>query len=551
MVFNKGCFLFLIDHFRAMSLRLIIIVFIFGNSFPVHSQITLKGNIRDAKSNSPLAYVNIGISKKNIGTTSQENGWFSIKIPAENLLDTLRFSLVGYEQLEVAINTLSADKTVEIKLNEKAAWLKELKILGGKPVEKSYGIKKRGGPIHFTDGMFSQDDIFEIGQLIKLGSSPAQITSANLYVDSDTEDSASFRINFYRYDKDKPSGRIVEKSILQKHLVKNGWLRFDLTQAEIVLDGNFIVAIECLPNPGKMGKPLTYEVKLGGSSKSFYRRNSQGQWNTPPHHYCLFITALVDKDTPEQTEDQQTEPTFKLYSAAVKDTFNVFVRLPEKYERSSSHKYPVVYHLDGNAYFEHVSASTRKLSRKKSFRKPIIIGIGYRDAYLMDSLRNRDYTYPLALAADSFAISGGGKNFYSFLQHELIPHVEHTYRADSTNRTLMGHSLGGYFTLYALLEGLGKGSIFNQYVSASPSIHYYNDYIINELKAALTEKHPDIKLFLSMGEMEISGNRFYQFNDLLKTARFIDLQTKVYPNLEHMGTALPSFEDGLEFIFAR
>ncbi|TDE18087.1 alpha/beta hydrolase-fold protein [Dyadobacter psychrotolerans] len=502
-----------------MLTRLMVLIFILCNSFSVRSQIILKGNIHDAKSNSPLAYVNIGINKKNIGTTSMENGWFSLKIPAENLMDTLRFSLVGYEQLDVAINALSPDRTVEIKLDEKAAWLKELKILGSKPVEKSYGIKKRGGPIHFTDGMFSQNDIFEIGQLIKLGSGPAQITSANLYVDSDTEDSASFRINFYRYDMDKPSSRIVEKSLLQKHLVKKGWLRFDLTYAGIVLNGDFIVAIECLPNPEKSGKSFTYEIKLGGSSKSFYRRNSQGQWNTPPHHYCLFITALVDKDTPEQIEDQQTGPTFKIYSAAVKDTFNVFVRLSEKYEHGSSEKYPVVYHLDGNAYFEHVSASTKKLSWKKSFREPIIIGIGYRDAYLMDSLRNRDYTYPKASAADSFAISGGGKNFYSFLRHELIPHVEHTYRADSTNRTLMGHSLGGYFTLYALFEGLSKGLVFNQYVSASPSIHYYNDYIINELKAVLPKKDLDLRLFLKMGEMEISRNRFYQFIDLLETAR--------------------------------
>jgi hypothetical protein len=31
----------------------------------------------------------------------------------------------------------------------------------------------------------------------------------------------------------------------------------------------------------------------------------------------------------------------------------------------------------------------------------------------------------------------------------------------------------------------------------------------------------------------------------------MDLQTKVYPNLEHMGTAVPSFEDGLKFMFLR
>jgi len=531
--------------------RLIVIIVLFGNNHLVQSQIIIRGSLRDAKSNYPLAYVNIGIKTKNIGTTSLENGTFSIKIPNENRRDTLSFSMVGYEQLNLPINELGNNRIVDVKLKEKSVELKEFKFSGNKPVEKKYGIKKRGGLLHFTDGMFSQDDIFEIGQLIQLGSSPAQITSANLYINSDTEDTASFRINFYRYDGNKPSSRIIEKSILQRHPVKKGWLRFDLVSNEIVLNGNFIVSIECIPNPKKVGKPLTYEIKLGGSSKSFYRRNSLGQWNTPPHHYCLFITALVDKGTPDEIEDQETIPAFKIFSNAVKDTFDVFVRLPKDYERHSARKYPVVYHLDGNAYFEHVSTSIEKLSRKKSFREPIIVGIGYRDAFVMDSLRNRDYTFPMALVADRFAVSGGGKNFYNFLEHELIPHIESKYRVDNTDRTVMGHSLGGYFTLYALCQGLNNGPIFNNYVAASPSISYHNDYIIHELNNALLKEGKNLKLFLSVGEMEISGSIFSDFEDLLKTFKFIDLQTQVYPHLEHMGTAVPSFEDGIKFISSR
>jgi len=534
-----------------MLTRLILMLLIFGNNCFVQSQIVIKGSIQDAENNHPLAYVNIGINTKNIGTTSLENGKFSIKIPNENLSDTLSFSMVGYQQLDLPIGKLSNNKSLDIRLKQKAVDLKELKILAKRPIEKKYGIKKRGGPLHFTDGMFSQEDIFEIGQLIKLGSSTAQITSVNLYVSSDTEDSASFRVNFYRYNGGKPSNRIVEKNILQRHPVKKGWLRFDITDYGIVLDGDFIVSIECIPNPEKPSKPITYEIKLGGSSKSFYRRNSLGQWNTPPHHYCLFITALMDKDTPDEIEDKETLPAFKIYSNVVKDTFNVFVQLPKDYGRSSVTKYPVVYHLDGNAYFEHVSCSIKKFTRRKSFTEPIIVGIGYRDAYAMDSLRNRDYTFPKALAADSFAVSGGGPNFYKFLEHELIPHIEFKYRADDTNRTIMGHSLGGYFTLYALCQGLNKGLIFNNYVSASPSISYHHDYIIRELKKLLPKDGKNLKLFLSMGEMEISGNSFSNFNELLKTSKIIDLQTQIYPHLEHMGTAVPSFEDGMKFISIR
>jgi predicted alpha/beta superfamily hydrolase len=534
-----------------MITRLILMILIFGDNYLVQSQTIIKGNIVDASNNQPLAYVNVGINKKNIGTISRENGEFSIKIPDENLRDTLSFSLVGFQQLDLPVKMLSDKKSVNIKLRERTVELNELTIRENRPIEKKFGIKKRGGPIHFTDGMFSQEDIFEIGQLIKLGRGPAQIMSANLYISSDTEDSASFRINFYRYDGEKPSDRIIAKSILQKHPVKKGWLRFDVSDHGVVVDGDFIVSVECIPDAEKTDRKLTYEVKLGGSSKSFYRRNSLGQWNTPPHHYCLFITALVDKDTPDEIEDKETLPAFKLYSEVVKDTFNVFVRLPKDYQRSSATKYPVVYHLDGNAYFEHVSTSINKLSRRKAFKEPILVGIGYRDAYVMDSLRNRDYTFPKALASDSFAVSGGGQNFYKFLEHELIPQIEYKYKTDARNRTIMGHSLGGYFTLYALCQGLNKGLVFNNYVSASPSISYHHDYIVNELKRVLPRGGKNLKLFLSMGEMEISGNSFSNFNDALKTSRIIDIQTRVYPDLEHMGTAVPSFEDGMKFISIR
>src|SRR5690606_10805484 len=101
---------------------------------------------------------------------------------------------------------------------------------------------------------------------------------------------------------------------------------------------------------------------------------------------------------------------------------------------------------DGNAYFDAVANSVDNYIQGKNISvDPIVVGIGYENAYVMDSLRNRDYTYPEALPADSFTVSGKGDKFYDFIKAKLVPHIDSIYRTDKTNRTIMGHSFGGYF----------------------------------------------------------------------------------------------------------
>jgi hypothetical protein len=426
-------------------------------------------------------------------------------------------------------------------------------ISGDKLVEKKYGIKRRG-IVHFTDGMFKKDDSFEIGQVLKLGGKTAQITSVNLHINSSRPDSGNFRITVYRFDVEdnRPKERIVEKNIIQRHPIREGWLKFDVKEYNILLKGNVLIAVEFIPEDKEGIQQILYEVKIGGSSKSFYRKSSFGQWNAPPHHYCLYATAMVDKDAPEDLEEEESVPAFSLKSSNAVEPYSIFVRLPKDYNTTGK-KYPVVYHVDGNVYFDPISSSLNRLIKKKKVASDaIVVGIGYENAYVMDSLRDRDYTYPKANPADSFPVSGGGERFYRFIRTELIPHIEMTYRVDTTNRTLMGHSLGGYFVLYALSKETEGTTLFNSYVAASPSISYYDNYIPQQFQYLRfkEEGKEKRKLFLTIGELEIDEDPtdgFKNFDRILSAQHFIHLKSHIYKNLEHMGTAVPSFEDGLEF----
>src|SRR5690606_6727817 len=209
---------------------------------------------------------------------------------------------------------------------------------------------------------------------------------------------------------------------------------------------------------------------------------SLGQWTRPPHHYCLYVTAITEKYAPDDPNEKEAQPAFTLKSDFSSESYSIFVRLPKRYSKQKKQTYPVIYLLDGNAYFDAVASSVDGyIQRKKLSVDPIVVGIGYENAYVMDSLRNRDYTYPEALPADSFKISGRGDKFYTFIQTKLIPYIDSAYRTDKTNRTIMGHSFGGYFVLYALTCHLKDVAIFNNFVAASPSIYYHDYYLLKEI----------------------------------------------------------------------
>ncbi len=524
-------------------------------------QVRIQGHVFDSLTHSPLAYVNIGIKNKAKGTVSLPNGSFALLLSEQNQGDTLVFSLVGYQLKEIPIQSISLANTLTIQLNQRIIALQEVKVFAEKLVEKKYGTKTRNRLIHFTDGMFinSPQESYEIGQVIRLGNRSARITSVNLHINDFRADSASLRINFYRYQENNPAERLLEKSIIQRHAVKPGWLRLDLTAHQIDLKGDFVAAIEFLPEVQKQVKPISYEVKLGGTSRSFFRRNSLGKWNRPPHHYCLYVTALVDKHARQDPDQEQTLADFTLFSATVQDTFSLFVHLPRHYSKQTASRHPVVYLLDGNAYFDPIRQTITERMQKKKFKiEPILIGIGYRDAYLMDSLRVRDYTFPQALPVDSLPVSGGAQQFYQFLKQELIPYIDRHYRTDTTSRTLMGHSFGGYFTLYALLQQcqLNENSnstktLFTSYVAASPSITYGQDYLLKQFsQLSLPKQSPRLlTLYVTAGELELREDhqgQFTQFIQRLESLPFIRLQTNIYPDTEHMGTAIPSLEQGVE-----
>ena len=277
----------------------------------------------------------------------------------------------------------------------------------------------------------------------------------------------------------------------------------------------------------------------------------------PPHHYRLYVTALVASDKKhrrsENGDEKETLPAARLYSSFVQDSFSIFIKVPKDYDKNKQHRYPVVYLLDANAYFDQVS----DYIKNELPAAPILVGVGYADFVQNDSLRNRDYTYPVALAEDSFAISGGADKFLHFLKQELLPYIDSAYRIDTTNRTLMGHSLGGYFTVFAMEKELMRKQLyFKNFVAASPSLSYYDNYLLKQLEG-IPWNTPVIPrtLYITAGGLESDNDNQIppELKDfvqqlLARKGGALHVKSELYPNYAHMETAVKTFQDALQWL---
>jgi len=255
-----------------------------------------------------------------------------------------------------------------------------------------------------------------------------------------------------------------------------------------------------------------------------------------------------------------TQPVKKtMYSSYVRDTFTVFQSIPSSYNKDSAKKYPLIIMLDANAFYEPLLATLKFSTFIGDIDESFITGIGYKDFPTMDSLRNRDYTYPTAIAEYEMSVSGGADKFKNFIDKELLPDIESKYKIDTGKVILCGHSLGGYFVLYYMLKSVAENNFsVTNFVSASPSLHYNNRYLFGmEDSVAKMQKHLHAKLYISMGSHDMDDktvqNILGSFSSQLQNHHYtgLQLQAAEYTNFGHIDAALPGFSKGLAYVFAK
>ncbi|MEE4196072.1 MAG: carboxypeptidase-like regulatory domain-containing protein [Bacteroidales bacterium] len=139
---------------------------------------TIKGKVVDQLTEEPLAYANISILGKSIGTVTNEDGEFVFKIPAQLIKSNLAVSFVGYKNAIIPISELSRDANI-IYLKQATISLQEVVI---RYVEPETLIREAVEKI--PENYSNQDNIYTVfyREIIQRNSDYAAVSEAVLNV---------------------------------------------------------------------------------------------------------------------------------------------------------------------------------------------------------------------------------------------------------------------------------------------------------------------------------------------------------------------------------
>ena len=257
---------------------------------------------------------------------------------------------------------------------------------------------------------------------------------------------------------------------------------------------------------------------------------------------CLLICAA--------TIQAQTKPANEkifslgiireLQSKELNETRTLNIYLPEGYHTDSS--YPVIYLLDGSADedFIHVVGLVQFYTFPwvDLLPKSIVVGIANVD-------RRRDFTFPTTIEKDKkdFPTTGGSEMFIRFIESELQPHINQSFKTNGNNM-LIGQSLGGLLATEVLFK---KPALFTQYMIVSPSLWWDKESLLN---LPLTTAGNNPVVYIAVGEegkiMEEDAKHLFE---KLKTA-FGDLHLRLdfITGKKHANIFHQAVSNGFEFL---
>ncbi len=218
---------------------------------------------------------------------------------------------------------------------------------------------------------------------------------------------------------------------------------------------------------------------------------------------------------------------------------------------------PAVYVMDGTLQFGLAADAARMLAFSGEAKPHIIVAVGYPDSLpieghltrrMLDLTPTRDEALESQPEVSADLVTGGASRFMQCLLTEVAPMIEAELPADPEQRVLCGHSLGGLFTLYAMLE---QPDAFSAYIATSPSLWWDDRYMFRR-EQEYARDHDDLatRLFMSVGGLEStpSPDATDEQREAIERSRMVANMTEFaetleggYPSLELLGA--PVFDD--------
>lgn len=239
-----------------------------------------------------------------------------------------------------------------------------------------------------------------------------------------------------------------------------------------------------------------------------------------------------------------------LKSNVLQEERPIIISTPVGYN-DGQENYLVIYVLDGLQNIKHTVGTIELLTESGLIPPMIVVGIESLD-------RSRDLTPSYAGqnvygGAGNAGIpqSGGAPKFLKFLSDELIPYVDTNYRTHPY-RILEGHSFGGLFSIYALME---NPDIFDAFIVEAPALWWNNEEMTVKAKLFFNENTTMKKtVYFGIGGGDGWGMRqeLIRYIDAVKenTPKGFKWLHEEVGDEGHMASRLLLNYNGLKFLFS-
>jgi hypothetical protein len=243
-------------------------------------------------SNSGVAYVNVGIIGKNVGTVTDQSGKFSIELDKIYDKDSIRFSMIGYESRAFLVRAFKDNAIKTIYLGPKSYSLTEVKIIYHKAREVRLGTPVTSEAL--KSGFAENNLGSELGVFLKTRGQ-VKLEDINLDVAVCTYDSVTYRINIYKTIDGIEFKNILTQPIYISFSKDNidKPITLELGKYSIIVEGDILVTLELYKDLGE-GRLLFYTQYF--TSYTYHKKTSEGKWTKAPGAIGMYVHGQVIKD---------------------------------------------------------------------------------------------------------------------------------------------------------------------------------------------------------------------------------------------------------------
>jgi predicted alpha/beta superfamily hydrolase len=275
----------------------------------------------------------------------------------------------------------------------------------------------------------------------------------------------------------------------------------------------------------------------------------------------LFSQKLAPKE-------RKMEPDHTITSNITGKEYLLEISFPKSYSTKDSISYPVLYVADGrDLTVPSLRAAQKFMMDSKEYEQVIIVGISSaidRSSWKIDraqdytpsidTLKQKEIEKYLKLPEGSLVIGEAAK-FLECIKTEIIPFIDKSYKTNN-DRGIAGHSLGGLFTTYCLVNSDGY---FTRFGISSPTLTWDNEKLLNQAVTQFNENKtwdlPQTKVFISVGGKDYPNYLycFVKFYTTLERCDYknINLQYQIFEKETHMSIIPASMSRILSVLYGK